>query len=385
MNKVYFMNNGNFDPMAMLTFGVSVKDNDNTIGYFGTGFKYAVSIILRLGGKISIESGSSKYVFTTREIELRGDVFNLVLCNGKDAGFTTRLGINWVPWMAFRELYCNASDEMGETSHSRKDYDTVVTVDCAEIKDAYLRKSDYFIKSKPIISANGVDIHAGPSEFVYCCGVAVSNITKSKYTYNITTRISLTEDRTAKYAFEYMDKIKDAVRHCMNIKYLYEILQPGDSFESRLSFDGYVFASDEFVEAATARMKTSAGTSDGARKLLKDIKDKRGDWPTFNLSFVQQSSLDKAVLFLKGIGVSVDDFPVHVVSGLGPNVMGRALNGKIYLSDIAFQLGTKQIASTLLEEWVHNKYGCEDFDRNMQSWLFDKVLSIGEEINGEPL
>jgi len=43
------------------------------------------------------------------------------------------------------------------------------------------------------------------------------------------------------------------------------------------------------------------------------------------------------------------------------------------------------VASTLLEEWVHNYHRCADFDRNMQSWLFDKILSIGEEINGEPL
>ena len=36
MTKVYFCNNGEFDPRAMLTFGVSVKEEDS-IGYFGTG------------------------------------------------------------------------------------------------------------------------------------------------------------------------------------------------------------------------------------------------------------------------------------------------------------------------------------------------------------
>jgi hypothetical protein len=33
----------------------------------------------------------------------------------------------------------------------------------------------------------------------------------------------------------------------------------------------------------------------------------------------------------------------------------------------------------------NNGYGCEDFDRTMQTWLFDKILSIGEELNGKPL
>lgn len=54
MSKLYFLNNGEFDVSAMLTFGVSAKESDNPIGQFGTGFKYAIAIILRLGGSISV-------------------------------------------------------------------------------------------------------------------------------------------------------------------------------------------------------------------------------------------------------------------------------------------------------------------------------------------
>lgn len=95
--------------------------------------------------------------------------------------------------------------------------------------------------------------------------------------------------------------------------------------------------------------------------------------------------LERAKRFLFKIDIDIDRYPVRTVTGLGDDVMGRALDGVIYLSEIPFNMGTKQVASTLLEEWVHNKHGCKDFDRQMQSWLFDKILSLAELINGEPV
>ena len=70
MSKVYFKNNGEIDIDAVTTFGVSVKD-EGAIGMFGTGLKYTISVILRLGGKITIYSGEEKYNFTTVNKEIR--------------------------------------------------------------------------------------------------------------------------------------------------------------------------------------------------------------------------------------------------------------------------------------------------------------------------
>jgi len=103
------------------------------------------------------------------------------------------------------------------------------------------------------------------------------------------------------------------------------------------------------------------------------------------LTPVQRNMLDKAISHLAKIDVNVNMFPVKTVTGLGDGVMGRALDGVIYLSELPFQMGTKQLASTLMEEWVHNKLGCADFDQKMQNWLFDKILSLSEDINGEPI
>lgn len=98
MSKLYFMNNSEFDISAMLTFGVSAKESDDPIGYFGTGFKYAVAIVLRLGGEFKVTTNSNEYVFTAEKKIIRGKEFQIVMCNGREVGFTTHLGAKWLPW-----------------------------------------------------------------------------------------------------------------------------------------------------------------------------------------------------------------------------------------------------------------------------------------------
>jgi len=49
------------------------------------------------------------------------------------------------------------------------------------------------------------------------------------------------------------------------------------------------------------------------------------------------------------------------------------------------QGGTKMIAATLLEEHIHLKLKLKDYTVNMQNYLFEKIISLGEELVGEPL
>lgn len=382
MNKVYFCNNGILDTRAMLTFGVSVKDDD-AIGYFGTGLKYAIAIILRSGGTLKISSGGDEFVFSKATETIRGKNIDIVQCNGVNAGFTTHLGINWKPWMAYRELYSNCKDEGGVTDSKKHDMDTVIEVCCPLIYQAFNNSDKYFLDDEPIYSGHSADIHKKRSNFIYFKGVAVYNI-NTLFNYNLHT-CELTEDRTAKSEYFIRYALQRTIQHLEDEAILRAVLKPGDHEEAKMGFDICWGASDAFVETVTQMLKTNVGVCEPARKLINDLISKRGDWPEFELTGVQKKSMDKAVRFLSGIGVSIDDYPLKTVSGLGSGVMGRAHNGVIYISDLALQMGTKQLASTLLEEWVHVKHGVADFDRQMQNWLFDKVLSIGEELIGEPL
>ena len=118
MSKVYFSNNEELDPISITTFGINAKNNDSAIGYFGTGLKYAIAIILREGCKIAINSCGNSYKFSLKEQTIRGKSFSVICMNGNPLGFTTELGKNWELWMAYRELHCNTLDEGGTITDS---------------------------------------------------------------------------------------------------------------------------------------------------------------------------------------------------------------------------------------------------------------------------
>lgn len=385
--KVYFMNNGDFDIRAMLTMGVSAKDKEDAVGFFGTGFKYAIAIILRNGGTVKVSTISGVYEFTAKKENIRGKEFDVVYCNDQNAGFTTHLGTNWKPWMAFRELYCNAKDEGGviETKIDLN-YDTIIEVDCSAIHQAYLERDWYFLNSNPVHVHSGCEIHEGNHPFTYYKGIAVAEKKMGEmFTYNILSPITLTEDRTVRNGLEVLFAKQKALQSCKDTALLRKVLESGDHYEAHMTFDTDWATSDEFLLVCRELEKTQKGLSESAREHYKKIMHDAGNFPEFSVNRVQQKMLDKAIEFLEGININPRDFPIKTVTGLGNGIMGRALDGTIYLSEIPFNMGTKQVASTLMEEWVHLSTGAKDFDRVMQSWLFDKILSIGEELKGEPL
>lgn len=384
--KVFFMNNGEFDKTAMLTFGVSAKGSEDAIGYFGTGFKYAVAIILRLGGDIRVVTNEDTYVFSSKRKEVRGKQFDIVCVNGDETGFTTHMGAKWEPWQAFRELYANCLDEGGEISASMESYSVVVEVDCPIIYECFLNKNTYFLTGEPIIKTPQVEIFEGYRPYYYFRGVAIANCGDSYFSYNILTGVDLTEDRTARYlGYDVLVKIARNVQQMTDKVFLKKILTARNEMERELSYKKDYSYSPEFISVCRDLLNSNQGIPESARRMLKDIEEASGNYPKMELTSVQDKMLSRAIHVLGKISVQIDDYPVNTVRGLGDGVMGRALEGEIYISEIPFNQGVKQLCSTLLEEWVHLKYRCEDFDRQMQSWLFDKILSLAEELVGEPI
>lgn len=409
MNSLYFQNAGYFDPRAMLTAGVSAKESPTAIGFFGTGFKYAAAIILRLGGHIDIttttDDGVTEYYRFHKEAEqIRGEEFDLVKVEKRtsadmlqpvviDAGFTTRLGLQWEPWMAYRELRCNATDEGGRVGTDLQDgFQTTVAVTCPPLLDVHGSRDDYFIDDDPpIYSTPDVDIHRGGRSFMYYRGVAVHNCTPSAFSYNIKAKIELSEERTARSGWQISEIIQKALQSVTNRDICRAVLRSDSQYDQGIGFKGSDMwgdalpVSDEFREEAYQALKTGTLKNQSARRMLEQIRDKEGTWEPMNPTKVQAEMLGRALRFLGAMGFPIRDFPIRLVLTLGEGVMGRAHKDQIYMAELAFTMGTKQVASTLLEEWVHLKHGHADFDRGMQNWLFDTILSLGENINGEPL
>jgi hypothetical protein len=265
---IIFQNKGLVPIEAIKTMGISAKETERPIGYFGTGLKYAIAIILREGGSINIHRGQQLLQFGTIKKEVRGEEFEIVTMktvtpiqnvdNGIDPdslfdevteelGFTTELGKNWVPWMAFRELYCNCMDENGEVwqtrafAHRIEDDETCVVVSGDFFEQAYGAKSEIILETKPKITAAEVEVHPnGPSQVGYYRGICARQLQKPTiFQYNITGHCELTEDRTIKYDWEFFDRIKMLIVKSQDKDFIEAVLTaPEGSYEHSINYVG---------------------------------------------------------------------------------------------------------------------------------------------------
>lgn len=215
---VQFYTSTVMDFMALRTFGLSVKEGVNPIGKFGTGLKYAIAVILRLGGTITIHIDGVEHRFKTRTQDFRGVPTEFIICQVKRVGgwttytmpFTTSLGKHWEAWMAFRELESNTRDENGETSLLavsgvvEQTEGTLICVDGADFDETFRNMDQIFLPKgeEPWIAERGIEVYRRPSQYLWYRGIRVFKLTKpSMFTYNFVREMELTEDRTFQYQF----------------------------------------------------------------------------------------------------------------------------------------------------------------------------------------
>lgn len=386
---ISFCTPGAIDLQAAFTFGISAKENENPIGYFGTGLKYAIATLLRTGHKISLITGGDRHEFTRESYEHRGKSFELVCLDGKSLNFTTELGKNWEIWMAFRELHSNTLDEKGTTTDKpphlcNNHHDaTIIEVEGPGIETAFAERTKVFCSGVIVAENDKVKIRHGQSAFLYYRGVRAMTLQKpSMFTYDIQTKQTLTEDRTFAYSWSAEADLKMAIASIDDPDFLRTILSsaPKESFEFGINFEG-AEPSHAFLEVAEESFR-SEFLNPSARRLMK--KHRTGhEEPEIELDVIQKKQLERAINFLTRIGFEVTRYPVKVCELHGP--LAQAKNGTIYLTPQLFRMGTKYLALGVFEEFLHLSEGCLDETRKMQTILFETVLSMGEKILGEPL
>lgn len=391
---VVFENPGEIDIAAISTFGVSVKEGDSPIGFFGTGLKYALAILLRNGCKVTIWSGLDRIDFTAEPAMIRGQEFSIVCMNGERMGFTTQVGKTWDLWMAYRELFCNARDENGEVYASRSIPEpiegiTFVAVSGDAFEEVHEGRWKYFIDEEPDDELGSMHLWRRPSISFFYRGVSVHEMPRqAMFTYNDTSQLDLTEDRTVKNSYEVNFRIIRAIVRSEDQSMIRTILTaPERWYEHHLDFHGWPVApSPTFFSVVEELVNDGClDVNATARRLWQDHRPNSFKPIPVKLTQVQQKMLDKAAEFCEGIGFPINSYPVSVVESLGTDTLGLAKDGGIYVAERAFHMGTKQVAATLIEEYVHLRHLYEDCTRSMQNFLFEKMVSLGEEIRGEPL
>lgn len=392
--SVVFRNKGVIDPKSITTFGVSSKESASAIGFFGTGLKYAIAILLREGCKVTVYAGDKQLAFGTVTQKIRVDEFTFVTMNGTELGYTTELGKTWEVWQAFRELYCNTLDENGECFTCGKapaplDDETMIVVEGRKFLDAWNMRGEIVLESQPLAVLPGIEVRSGQSQYVYYRGIRALKLNRTAmYTYNITNSVELTEDRTIKYSFYADIYIAKGLCALADKHHLQNILTaPEAAYEAHLDFDRGEVPSDQFKEVVRVMARQfNARINRSAVKLCQgSILEQLEHMEHMPMTAIDQSRMDKAIDFCRRMGFNVDEYPIVVSEFLGEGVLGRAHDEKIYISKRVLMMGTKMLVGTLIEEFIHLRHQLKDETYAMQNFLFDSLVSIGEQMLGEAL
>lgn len=379
---IVFQNPGLIEIPAITTSGVSAKVVDNPIGVFGTGLKYALAIILRGGGRITIWRGLKRYDFATRERTIRGEKFNIITMNGKDLGFTDQLGLNWKPWMAYRELWSNNRDEGGviravaggfvtaiEDAEPKARF-TTVCVSGKEIEAAHEDRYTIILQTSPLFAVPGVEIHAGESKHLFYKGIRIMELPKpSMYTYNLTGTHALTEDRTLLYPFMAPVTILKGLVQAVQESFLDRVLSDKachGHFEESLPYQSVKdqVPSSQFMLAAERRR----GEKDlvlGALSLFNHHRDTMPGYVSpyiVELSGAEKQTIDVARGLVEGAldegnAKSFREYAIIVKSSLSGRVIGTESKKTIEIGHNVLERGPLRVAQLLLEGFVYTKGG----------------------------
>lgn len=420
MNTLVFNNPGEIDIRGACIAGLSAKESNSPIGYFGTGLKYSIACILRWGGEITIYSGLSKYIFHTGTIDFRGSEFKVVYMNNQPLGFTTEYGKNWKPWQVFRELYANARDEAGTVRLIPFDVDslaegetTILVTGVPDLIECFYQQDEIILPANKQFCqrSSKVEFDKQPAFGIYYRGVRVHE-QACCFTWNFLESLDLTEDRTIRSIIHLSGRFDNFIEQELHdIEILMQLLEmkyaESDPRITRTSekhgkpiqlqerpaeamlMDWYTTPirawdnhSHEFQQACIRLYQRDPTTFGKLRSYVKSIDSKLIEEKQYCMSSRELLMFDKAkeLVALFGFENEINQLPI-LVQELGGQTLGLYEHGTIYLSPKLFDQGTKQLTATLYEECYHHRTQNKDCTYNMQSDLFNIIISLNEELH----
>ena len=264
MTAIVFETPGLIDIRAFTVMGMSAKIGDHPIGKFGTGLKYAIAVLVRMGAEPVVWIGKDQYVFFSEKADFRGKEFQLVRMRAKkwpqrlwreyDLPFTTEYGKYWKPWQVYRELEANTRDESGSTFEIQPSANEVtnklgsndktwIIVDHPDFLAAYEKSDEVFLPgaATKIDETVGLQVFPGTTKFLYWRGMKVYELQReSMFTYNILSDVELTEDRTLKYEFYAKMALGDFVQKSDDPVFIKKIVTaPEDTWEHTVDFSSW--------------------------------------------------------------------------------------------------------------------------------------------------
>lgn len=382
--KIYFANAEAIDLNAIALMGVSVKTGDNPIGFFGTGLKFAIATLLRTGHQVELIRNGESIPFTVKPETIRGETFERVCMGEERLGFTTNLGRTWEPWQAYRELYCNCVDENGviDDEQPKGRFGTMFVITGEAIGACHRNRHEIFLASKPISHNDCCEIHRGNGQYAFYRGVRAHKHGRTAlFTYNVTVKMDLTEDRTIKqpYLLEHFAEI--AVTDS-NDEDLIEtaLMAPEGTFENNFDYSGCSRPSKAFM-AVAYRLRANAHANRAAIKLWEKYADIKLTYEEVVTDPFEDQMIEQAMKLVARLGADLDRRDFTIVDGLGESIFGTVRNQRILIARRTLDMGHRFLASTLYEEWLHQNEGLSDLSRDLQNLLFEKLFAMVERVS----
>jgi hypothetical protein len=418
MQKIYIRiaNDGEADPLAFHLLGASSKrGNDNKIGFFGSGNKYALALLLRKKIEFKVFTGKKEIKFDVKELEFRGDKYNVIIVDGQQTSLTTDMGPTWEDWFIIREFYCNAIDEGGEKITVTDHFDpeegktTIFIEQTEELSKFFSQVDRYLLINKKMLEIKQTNygavgiIEAKEDEFIcYRKGIRVypENTLKSLYRYNFDL-IQINESRLAMYEHEIQERIASFFAVTSNENYIRNYIENWQgTYEADAKWE---YCHDNLSETWHRILKgkriyplkftIESGDYEGKANSIilpntlaylisqqfKDIHvvgydERKESYQQLVMSEHEQQVLSVALDTLAKIGYPIE-VNIQMAEFFEEDVIGSYDFTKktIYLSRKHFTDNQEELQNTLLEEYFHFK-GMVDGQRTFVTFLIGELL-----------
>ena len=292
-------------------------------------------------------------------------------------------------WQAYRELYCNTLDESGVITDKcvkASPTTTVVTVTGKKFYDTHQKRDEIILLSEPLHTTDHVHLHSGHTPAIFYKTIKVHEELDKRfyYSYDLQDSIELTEDRTIKHTFYIQSRLGRTIMGDNKGIIKAMLTVPQGYYENTISLTGMT-PTDSFMEVMKELDFKSVHNKSAIvvynRAIKTSMKPK-----SCELTSVEVKQLYKAIQFCdRALHVDVAQYKINVSDELHDDVLGMAYEGEIFIAREVFKQGTKQVASTLFEEYLHLKHKYQDETYAFQTYLFDVIMSLGEEVQDEPL
>lgn len=417
-NGIYFVieNNKEIDPRAFTLMGASTKRQDSSkIGFFGSGNKYAIALLMRENTHFKIFSGKKEIKFRKKMVNFEGQRYEVIVINGKETSLTTEMGPNWKDWFAVREFYSNALDE-GEASFNVSDKfepkagTTKIYIEKTKALSDFFSNIQKYILTTNVNKIASVETGYGNVSLIkkmdkknlvfYRKGIRIEERSEGcLYWYNF-DRIEINESRTTKHSHEPSERIASFFANTTDEQIIRNFIHSyHNKYEEHLywQYVGEKLSSSwEKVLRGKRVYPQSIATISGdfegkansvilpdklAKKISKEIPtitvvgfSDEAKYEILDKTSQERELINSCLIEMKKFGYPYNG-KVIIAKFYEDDVIGRwdSKNKAIVIARTHFPNSVDKLLNTMLEEYFHSK-GQVDGQRSFVTFLIQEII-----------